>query len=103
MGYAPTRMFLTHYSCVHHTQRLAADLHRLIDAHANLGEQLKDAGTERDRLLEEGVCELLMAHVVAHGSRLSRERILDVIGMDIELNAQGLGAWLDSRKQAAGS
>jgi glyoxylase-like metal-dependent hydrolase (beta-lactamase superfamily II) len=97
MSYAPEHMFLTHYSRVGHTERLAEDLHRLIDAHATLAEALHDAGPERDRLLQDGVRELLLGHVAAHGSRLSRDRVLDVIGMDVELNAQGLGAWLDSR------
>ena len=103
MSYAPAHMFLTHYSRVGHTERLAADLHRLIEAHAKLGERLKDTGVERDRLLEDGVRDLLLAHVTAHGCPLSREELLAVIGMDIELNAQGLGAWLDSRQPVSPS
>ena len=100
MGYAPEYMFLAHFSRVGHTGRLAADLHRLIEAHAALGERLRDAGPARDRLLEDGVREILVDHVEAHGAGLSRKRILDVISMDIELNAQGIGAWLDSRTAA---
>jgi glyoxylase-like metal-dependent hydrolase (beta-lactamase superfamily II) len=98
MSYAPAHMFLTHYSRVGHLERLAGDLHRLIDAHAKLAEQAKDCGAERDRLLEDAVRELLVGHVAAHGCRLSRAEVLAVIGMDIELNAQGLASWLDSRK-----
>jgi glyoxylase-like metal-dependent hydrolase (beta-lactamase superfamily II) len=98
MSYAPEQMFLTHYSRVGHIERLAADLHRLIDAHAALGERAQDAGPERERLLEDGVRELLLDHVTAHGCRLAPEQVLSVIGMDVELNAQGLAAWLDSRK-----
>jgi glyoxylase-like metal-dependent hydrolase (beta-lactamase superfamily II) len=103
MGYAPEHMFLTHYSRVGHTERLAADLHRLIDAHAELGERVKDAGADRDRLLEDGVREILLGHVTAHRCPLSREAVLAVIGMDIELNAQGLAAWLDSRQSVSPS
>ena len=97
MSYRPAQMFLTHYSRVVHTRRLASDLHRLIDLHAALGERFKDAGPERGRLLEEGVRDLLLGHVAAHGVALSRERILEVIDMDVELNAQGIAVWLDSR------
>jgi len=96
LRHAPTHMFLTHYSRVGHTQRMASDLHRLIDVHATLGERLKDAGPERDQLLEDGVREILLGHVAAHGVCLSRERILELIDMDVELNAQGIAAWLDS-------
>lgn len=101
MSYAPAYMFLTHYSRVGRTGRLAADLHRLIDAHAELGERVRDAGAERDRLLEEGVRDILLRHVDAHGCRLARDAVLAVIGLDVALNAQGLAAWLDSRKAAA--
>ena len=103
MRYAPVHMFLTHYGRVGHTERLAADLHRLIDAHTKLGERVKDAGAERDRLLEDGVRELLLSHVAMHGCPLSRAEVLAVIGMDVELNAQGLAAWLDSRQQGSPS
>lgn len=98
MSYAPEHMFLTHYSRVGHTERLATDLHRLIDAHAALGARLQDAGAEREHLLEAGVRELLLGHVAAHGCRLAPAQVLSVIGMDVELNAQGLAAWLDSRE-----
>lgn len=100
MSFRPQHMFLTHYSRVGHVARLAADLHRLITSHAELGERLRDAGAERDRLLEHGVRELLLDHVSTHGCKLSREAVLEVIGMDVTLNAQGIAAWLDSRVPA---
>jgi glyoxylase-like metal-dependent hydrolase (beta-lactamase superfamily II) len=103
MSYAPQHMFLTHYSRVGHTERLAADLHRLIDGHSKLAERVRNAGAARDRLLEDGVRTLLLDHVAAHGCRLSRVEVLTVIAMDVALNAQGLGAWLDSRQPGAPS
>ena len=101
MSYAPAYMFLTHYSRVAHTERLAGDLHRLIDRHAELGERVKDAGELRDRLLEDGVRELLLGHVGAHGCRLARDEVLGVLAQDVTLNARGLGAWLDGRQPAS--
>jgi glyoxylase-like metal-dependent hydrolase (beta-lactamase superfamily II) len=101
MSYRPEQMFLTHYSRVIHTERLASDMHRLLDAHVALGERLKDAGPERGRLLEEGVREIILGHIAAHGVALSRESILEIVDMDIELNAQGIGVWLDSREREA--
>ncbi len=75
---------------------LAADLHRLIDAHAEPGERRRDAGAERKRLLKEGVSELVLAERERQGWRLPREKLLEVFALDIELNAQGLASWLDS-------
>jgi len=103
MSYDPTHMFLTHYSRVGHTGRLAADLHRLLDAHVSLAEQLKDAGADRDRLLEEGVRDLLVRDAVAHGSQLSRAEVIDVVDIDAVLNAQGLAFWLDNRQSSGAS
>ncbi len=100
MSYEPSHMFLTHYTRVGHVGRLADDLHRQLDAHVALGLRLKDAGAERDRLLEDGVRELLLDHVRAHGCTLSHEALLEVLGMDITLNAQGLASWLDSSAPA---
>lgn len=96
MSYAPCHMFLTHYSRVAHLRRLADDLHGLIGAHTALAQRVRDAGTERDRLLEAGVRELLLDHVSAHGCAMSPDAVLGVIGMDVNLNAQGLASWLDS-------
>jgi glyoxylase-like metal-dependent hydrolase (beta-lactamase superfamily II) len=103
MSYGPVQMFLTHYSRVDQLTRLAGDLHRLIDRHTALGERFRDAGEERDRLLEDGVREILLGHVAAHGVALSRERVLEVIAMDVELNAQGLATWLDARQSGPAS
>jgi hypothetical protein len=35
------------------------------------------------------------------GWRLSREKLLDLFALDIELNAQGLEAWLDSEGETS--
>ena len=74
----------------------AAILHRLVDAHAELALREKHAGADRYERLHAGVKALALAEARRFGSRLSDEKILDVYGLDIELNAQGLGSWLDS-------
>jgi glyoxylase-like metal-dependent hydrolase (beta-lactamase superfamily II) len=90
-------VYVTHYSQVRDVSRLAADLHRLIDAHAALGERERDAGSARHERLRAGVRDLVLAEAARQGWTLPEEAILEVFGLDIELNAQGLGAWLDSR------
>jgi hydroxyacylglutathione hydrolase len=94
---SPGAVYVTHYSQVRDIPRLAADLHRLIDAHAALGEREKDAGSARHERLRAGVRELVLGEAARQRWTLPREEILEVFGVDIELNAQGLGAWLDSR------
>ena len=93
---APDVVFNTHYSELRGVPEKAAILHRLVDAHAELALREKHAGADRYERLHAGVKALALAEARRFGSRLSDEKILDVYGLDIELNAQGLGSWLDS-------
>jgi len=95
-GLAPDAVYLTHYGEVRDVQPKAALLHRVVDAHAALALRFKDAGDERYALLEAGVRELLLAEVRRYGTPLGEARVLEVYGMDVALNAQGLVAWLDA-------
>jgi hydroxyacylglutathione hydrolase len=94
MALGPEAIYVTHYGRLTAVQGLAADLHRLVDAHAALAERHRDAGPERKRLLIEGVSELVLGERERHQWRLPREKVLKVFALDIELNAQGLESWL---------
>jgi hydroxyacylglutathione hydrolase len=93
---APEAVYLTHYGQVRDVRAKAAILHRLVDAHAALALRLKDAGPARDALLEAGVRELLLEEARRYDGPFDEARVLEVYGMDVALNAQGLVAWLDS-------
>jgi hydroxyacylglutathione hydrolase len=95
LALGPGAIYVTHFGQVREPARLAADLHRLIDAHAALGERHRGAGAARRRLLEEGISNLVLAERERHGWRLAEEKVLEVFALDIELNAQGLESWLD--------
>jgi glyoxylase-like metal-dependent hydrolase (beta-lactamase superfamily II) len=92
----PEAVYAAHFGRLTNLTVLAADLHRLIDAHAELGERHRGAGAERKRLLTEGVSELVLAERERQKWRFPREKVLEVFALDIELNAQGLESWLDS-------
>lgn len=96
----PEAIYVTHYSQVRDVPRLGADLHRLIDAHRDVALAQKEAGTgagaaRHERLLQ-GVTEIVLGEADRYRWPLPRDRVLEVLGLDIELNAQGLGSWLDS-------
>jgi len=92
----PGALYVTHFGRLTNLTVLAADLHRLIDAHAELGERHRRAGEERKHLLTEGVRSLVLAERERQGWRLPSEKVLEVFALDIELNAQGLESWLDA-------
>lgn len=93
----PLAIYVTHYSQVRDVPRLGADLHRLIDAHRDIALAHQDAGTARHERLKQGVTEIVLGEAERYCWPLPRDRVLEVLGLDIELNAQGLGSWLDSR------
>jgi len=95
MSFQPEAVYVTHFGQVRDLERLAADLHRLIDAHAELGRAWRSAGEKRHARLKEGIAALVLAERERQGWRLSTEETLRIFALDIELNAQGLAAWLD--------
>jgi len=99
----PAAIYVTHYSQVIEIERMAVDMHRLIDAHERVARDAKDAGDERRAALRRGVRELVLAEAARYRWPLSREGILDLFEGDIDLNAQGLGSWLDSVEQKKAS
>jgi hydroxyacylglutathione hydrolase len=96
LALGPGALYITHFGRLTNPTALAADLHRLIDAHAALGERHRRAGAERKHLLIEGVRSLVLDEHERQGWRLPREKVLKIFALDIELNAQGLESWLDA-------
>jgi glyoxylase-like metal-dependent hydrolase (beta-lactamase superfamily II) len=93
---APEAVYLTHYGQVRDVAAKAAILHRQVAALAALGRRSRGAGAERYARLEAGVRELLLDEARLYGAPFSRERVLEIYGQDVALNAQGLVAWLDA-------
>ena len=98
VGYAPQAMLLTHYSRVTEIERLAGDLRRQIGELAALG-RAADAKPDRAARLRASVRELVLGWVHDHGTPLAPDRVDALVSLDVELNAQGLEAWLDRDKR----
>lgn len=97
-GLNPGAVYVTHYGQVRDIARLADDMHRLVDAHAELARRERAAGPARHARLMAGVTEIVLGEARRYGWRLPRDEVLDVFAGDIELNAQGLAIWLDTLK-----
>lgn len=91
----PEAMFLTHYGKVSGVPALGRALLSRIDAHVAIAKAAASAGDGRKQALLAALTAYLMDELRAHGSRLTHEQAVDVWGLDIELNAQGLEVWLD--------
>jgi glyoxylase-like metal-dependent hydrolase (beta-lactamase superfamily II) len=99
LSFDPRAMLLTHYSRVGDVTRLAAELRLRVDELVALARS--SAGhPDRAARLRQGVREALLGWASDHGAPLPRERIGELLAVDVELNAQGLEVWLDRPRQA---
>jgi glyoxylase-like metal-dependent hydrolase (beta-lactamase superfamily II) len=95
LSHNPRQMLLTHFGGVTEITRLAAQMHRLIDAFVALALEVQDTGVQRHQRLIASQRALLLRDLRAHGCRLSDAKIDSLLAMDFELNAQGIEVWLD--------
>lgn len=98
MSYKPEAMYLTHFGQVRDTPRLATSLHRLISAYVAIALRHKDAGAERHARIKAGLDQLMLVEAARDGWGLQGDALLELLDMDVDLNAQGLVCWLDGRK-----
>ena len=104
LGHQPEALYLTHYGKIGDVPRIAADLHRLIDAHVEMARATQASGAvgaERHALLKRGVREIIADEALRQGWRLSADELRAVFAIDDDLNAQGLAIWLDAQTAAA--
>jgi glyoxylase-like metal-dependent hydrolase (beta-lactamase superfamily II) len=92
----PAAMHLTHYGRVGNVSKLAGDLHAQIDAMVAIAQAARDK-PDRHAVLMHALTDLYATRAAAHGWMHGREALVALLGMDIELNAQGLGVWLDQQ------
>jgi glyoxylase-like metal-dependent hydrolase (beta-lactamase superfamily II) len=95
----PEAIYVTHYSQVRDIPRLVPDLHRLLREHERIGLEAKDRGLRgkaRHECLREGVTRVAIEESKRQGWTLAEDRLFEVLAVDIELNAQGMGDWLDT-------
>jgi glyoxylase-like metal-dependent hydrolase (beta-lactamase superfamily II) len=97
-----TRIALTHYGPVEGDIAVfAASLHEQVDEMVALAESLRSAHDRHDAL-KQALAARYVQRARAHGCTLAKADILDLLALDIELNAQGLGVWLAGPPPALG-
>nr|WP_211163908.1 MBL fold metallo-hydrolase [Parazoarcus communis] len=94
----PDAMYLTHYSRVTEVERLAADLHRLVDTQVAVAQAARGDGVARHVEILAGLEQIVREETARQQWALDEDRALELMRLDLELNAQGLGVWLDSLK-----
>jgi glyoxylase-like metal-dependent hydrolase (beta-lactamase superfamily II) len=92
----PTFMYLTHYGAVREPETLAVQYMAQVDAMADAARALADASGRHEKL-KRAFADIYIAELRRSGSTRPEKWLRMVLATDIELNAQGLGAWLDRK------
>lgn len=90
----PQWMYLTHFGRVGEVQRLGASFLEQLDEMVALGRSLR-AAPGRHEAIKRGLLAICEARSARHGCRFAPGQLARLLDIDTELNAQGMGIWLD--------
>ena len=98
MSYRPEAIYLTHFGQITDIDAKAATLHWQIDAQVTIALSENNDAPDRHARIIERLEHFLLEETTNFGCRLPQQEILDIFASDLELNAQGLGFWLDHQR-----
>lgn len=90
----PQQIFLTHFGAVAHPEQLSRQFLSQVDAMADAARSLALV-PKRHEQLKSAFADIYIAELRRSGSTQSESFLREILATDIELNAQGLGAWLN--------
>jgi glyoxylase-like metal-dependent hydrolase (beta-lactamase superfamily II) len=93
----PDVMYLTHYGAVRDAERLAVQFLAQVDAMADSARSLANA-PNRHEALKLAFRDIYVAELRRSSSTLPDERLHELLAPDVQLNALGLGTWLDKNR-----
>ncbi len=98
VAYRPDSLYLTHYGRVGDVPRLADLLLDQMDPMVALALSLPNDDT-RHATLVHGFGGIHLTSLRAQGCTLPDAQILELLALDLELNAQGMAVWLNRRNR----
>jgi glyoxylase-like metal-dependent hydrolase (beta-lactamase superfamily II) len=100
LAYDPVRVYVTHYGGVDEPRRMAAEVLLQVDAMVAIARRVQGAA-DRHAALKREFAALYRERVRAAGGTLSDAQIDELLDVDVDLNAQGVGIWLDKQAKEA--
>ena len=100
LAFEPEGVYLTHFSRVGRSadqvRALGAALIDQVDEMVQVADRLRGVGEPRalHAALKGALAEVMLARARANGCRLTDPQMLDLLSVDLELNAQGLAIWM---------
>jgi len=96
MACEPEQLYLTHYSRVRNLDRLATQMHAGLDAYVSMAKKHAQ-DDDLAAALRESMFGYYERRLADHGYVGDRDAMWSVLGIDVELNAQGLEVWLSKQ------
>ncbi len=93
MALRPDCLYLTHFGRVGPVARMYEGMLKMLDEVESLGKKLKTAESRHD-FLKEGLLNIYLQALRNHGSQLGDFKIQELLELDIEQNALGMGSWM---------
>ncbi len=90
----PECLFPTHFSRINGVERLKDLFLEQLDEIVVLAKQLKD-DANRHAMLKDGMAQIHINHLKTMNCKLTAAEINEFLKIDLELNALGIGHWLD--------
>jgi glyoxylase-like metal-dependent hydrolase (beta-lactamase superfamily II) len=90
----PMQMYLTHFGAVTHPEQLSVQFLAQVDAMAAAARSLARVPNRHEQL-KHAFADIYIAELRRSGSSQPESFLREILATDLELNAQGLGAWLD--------
>jgi glyoxylase-like metal-dependent hydrolase (beta-lactamase superfamily II) len=94
----PDCIYLTHYGRVREVARLGRLLLEQLDDMVSIAQQLRDA-PQRHVALKQALNALYARRLREHGCVMEDHALHHLLALDVELNALGIGVWLDRERR----
>jgi len=100
LAYRPEALYLMHYSRVTDVPRLGADLKKQVRELADIAVRNASAPDPKAAMARD-MHELWIRLAREHGCTMPDAEIVELLGTDAELNAQGLVVWIERQRRAS--
>ncbi len=98
LSFAPQCMYLTHFGRVDEVARHASELHEWIDRFTALADEVEHTD-DRQQRISNGMMNMLLESLEKQDCPLTPAARREALHLDVTINAQGIGVWLDRRAQ----
>jgi glyoxylase-like metal-dependent hydrolase (beta-lactamase superfamily II) len=99
LAFEPACLYLTHYGRVEDAPRLGRLLLSVLEQMVAIGRRFAREPQRHERM-KEALSALYAASLAEHGLQVT-PTLLDLLALDVELNAQGMAVWLDREAKSA--